>query len=118
MTFYGAVVKAGKPTPFVPPPEDWALHLSQASLPASVKEGKRVSLLVKDQEGHEYIICTLKAGTTDSVPLDLFFSEYAEFSVHGDADVHITGYFSPSEMDGDDDEDGHPGMFGMDDVRP
>ena len=78
MSFYGAVVKPGKPAPFVPPPEEWALHLSQASLPASVKEGKRVSLLVKDQEGHQFILCTLKAGTTDSVPLDLFFNEYAE----------------------------------------
>lgn len=31
MAFWGAVVKPGKPHAFVPPPEDWNLHLSQAS---------------------------------------------------------------------------------------
>lgn len=110
MSFYGAIVKPGKSVPYVPPPEEWGLHLSQAALPATTKEGKRVSLMVKDQSGSEYIMCTLKAGSQDSVPLDLFFHTYAEFRVVGDAEVHITGYFSPSEIEGDD-EDGPPGMM-------
>lgn len=52
-TFYGAIVKPGKPTAFVPPGEgSLHLHLSQATLSASVPEGKRVSLQLKmeDQE--------------------------------------------------------------------
>ena len=47
MAFWQAVVKGGKPTAFVPPPENWILHLSQACLPATVPEGARCSVQVK-----------------------------------------------------------------------
>lgn len=59
MSFYGAVVRPTQATPFVPPPEDWVLHLSQAALAADVPEGKRVSLLVKHADEEPTIICTL-----------------------------------------------------------
>lgn len=50
-TFYGAIIKPGKPTAFVPPPDmSMHLHLSQATLSASVPEGKRVSLMLKMEE--------------------------------------------------------------------
>lgn len=110
MAFFGLVVKAGsKPAVFVPPPEAWNLHLSQASLPATVKEGTRVSVKCKygsgDESGEEVIICTLAAGKLDSVSLDLFFDRYAEFTLVGNAqgvEVHLSGYFSPpDEMAGE-----------------
>jgi hypothetical protein len=46
MAFFGAIVKAGKPFPLVPHPDEMNLHLSQVCLLASVPKGKRVSLLV------------------------------------------------------------------------
>jgi FK506-binding nuclear protein len=89
--FYGAVVKPGKPTVFVPPPEEHALHLSQAALAASVKDGTRVSLLAKVGTEDPIIICTLCAGRSDTVALDQFFSEYTELTVEGKTEVHISG---------------------------
>lgn len=85
--FYGAVIAPGKPTAYVPPPEDWNLHLSQAALSADVPDGTRVSLLAKLREEEPVIIATLTAGKLDSVPLDLFFEEYVEFSVQVRCDL-------------------------------
>ncbi|MEW5307914.1 MAG: hypothetical protein WDW36_010282 [Sanguina aurantia] len=117
-TFYGAIIKPGKPTAFVPPPDmSMHLHLSQATLSASVPEGKRVSLMLKMEE-QEIIIATLTAGRLDSVNLDLFLGEYAEFSVTGGYEVHLAGYFSPMDDDvsmGGGDEDDQDGIaFGDD----
>ncbi|KAG2490536.1 hypothetical protein HYH03_010930 [Edaphochlamys debaryana] len=128
MAFWGAVVKPGKPHAFVPPPEDWNLHLSQAALEPSVPEGKRVALAVKpDPQDDPIIVATLTAGRTDTAVLDMFFSQYAEFSVMGDYPLHLTGYFTPAtHMDDDgegdegedeDDDDyslpmGHPALMG------
>jgi hypothetical protein len=69
MAFFGCVVKQGRATPFVPPPDDWQLHLSAAALPATVPEGKRVSLLAKHKDEQPVIIATLRAGTLDTVAL-------------------------------------------------
>lgn len=95
MAFVGIVVKPGKAGVFVPPPENWNLHLSQASLPATVKENTRVSVLAKaNSEDDGVIICTLNAGKADSVPLDLFFDHYAEFTLLGASagvEVHLSG---------------------------
>ncbi len=115
MAFWGAVVKAtGKPAVFVPPAEGWLLHLSTAALPATVPEGKRVSLQLKDgaEDPHPIVLATLTAGRLDTVALDLFLDRYAEFSLVGfpNAELHLTGYYSPPEgiaagPDDDDDED-------------
>jgi len=69
--FYGAVVKPGRDTPLVPHADGFALHLSQASLAADVKVGTRASLLVKLGDNEESVVlCTLSAGTQDTVLLD------------------------------------------------
>lgn len=106
------------------------LHLSQASLDVTVPEGRRVSLLVRlsggDEDGGKseqpVVLCTLTAGRTDNMPLDLFFSQYAEFTVKvggkgsgsgkdDDIEVHLSGYYTPAMgVDGeeggeDEDED-------------
>lgn len=90
--FYRAAVKPGRPAPFVPPPEEHMLHLSQAALAHDVPEGTRASLLVKTgPEEAPALLCTLCAGRLDTVCLDQFFSHYAEFSVAGGATIHISG---------------------------
>jgi hypothetical protein len=53
----------------VPHQEGWALHLSQASLPASAKEKSRVSLLIKVDGEEPVVLCTLCAGVSDTVLL-------------------------------------------------
>jgi hypothetical protein len=67
--FFGGVIKPGKPVPVVPHPEGWALHLSQASLPATVPEKSRVSLLIQVQGEDPVVLCTLCAGVSDTVLL-------------------------------------------------
>lgn len=105
------------------------LHLSQASLDVSVPEGRRVSLLARlsggDEDGGKseqpVVLCTLTAGRTDNMPLDLFFSQYAEFTVKvggkgagsgkdDDIEVHLSGYYTPAmgvdgEEDGEDEDE-------------
>ena len=83
MAFFGAVVKPGpKPTPVVPhPDEGMNLHLSQACLMASTPKGKRVSLMVHHEGEDPVCVATLTAGSLDSIPLDLFFSEYIELTL-------------------------------------
>eukprot|EP00798_Chlamydomonas_sp_ICE-L_P016057 gene16057-22194_t len=112
MGFFGTILKPGKSVPYVPPPEDnVVLHLSQATLSAKVPVGKRVSVLITQNDEPPVVIATLRAGTQDSVPLDLFLEQYAEISTEGDAvEVHLSGYYSPQQDDtmgqeGSDDED-------------
>lgn len=115
--FYGKVVTAGKPLPLVPHPDGYSLHLSQASLPASLPKGSRLSLLIKVADEEPVVLCTLCAGAQDTVLLDQFLDEYAELSVAGNDSIHITGYYSPqfggeaeSEEEGEDYEDDEYGV--------
>lgn len=103
--FFGKVVKQGKTSPLVPHPDGFSLHLSQVSLPASTKEGTRVSLLIKVGDDEPVVLCTLRAGSQDTVLLDQFVDEYAELSVEGSGSVHVTGYYSPQMHDGEDVDD-------------
>jgi hypothetical protein len=90
--FYGAVVKGGKPTVCVPHSDGYALHLSQATLPASVRTGTRVSLVIKVGTDEPVTLCTLTAGTSDTILLDQFLTEYTEFSLQPPTgEVHVTG---------------------------
>lgn len=68
------------------------LHLSQACLPHDAPEGTRASLLVRFEEGEEpAVLCTLCAGRLDTVALDQFVTHYAEFTVAGNATIHLSG---------------------------
>ncbi|KAF5842674.1 hypothetical protein DUNSADRAFT_5750 [Dunaliella salina] len=99
--FFGQVACPGRATPFVPggSPNDSILHLSQASVLATVKEGKRASLMAKfgSSDAEPVCLATLTAGRQDSVPLDIFLDRYTEFSVLGDVEVHLSGYFAPPD---------------------
>jgi hypothetical protein len=90
--FYSATVAPNKPAVYVPPPEEHMLHLSQACLAHDVREGTRVSLLARVGPGEEpALLCTLTAGRLDTVALDQFFAHYVEFTVAGNATVHLSG---------------------------
>ena len=121
--FYHEVVAPGKPVPFVPPPQDVMLHLSQACLAHDAPEGARVSLLARlDADEQPAVVCTLTAGRQDNAPLDLFLSHYAEFSVAGRGGangqppaVHLSGYFAPAHEEasdgGEEDDEVRSGTF-------
>jgi hypothetical protein len=67
MAFWSCVLKpGGKPQPYVPPPEGLVLHLSQAALPATVQEGQRVSVVLRQgsDDADGVVVCTLRAGAT------------------------------------------------------
>lgn len=75
-------MKPGKAHPLVPHSEGFALHLSQASLAPDVKAGTRAAVLVKlGPKEQAVVLCTLCAGSQDTVLLDQFFTEYAELSI-------------------------------------
>jgi len=108
MAFWGCQVKSGKESAFVPRPESSEkLHLSQACLaPEGSSKSKRATLLVRVSEGAPLAVCALREGACESSSLDLVLDEYTEFSVVGNADIHLTGYFMPEyELDRDEDDD-------------
>lgn len=115
-TFFGREVAPGKTVPFVPPPEQTKLHLSQACLNPSAKAGDRAVLLVKSGDaGAPLAVCSLRQGGTECVGLDLIFDSYTEFTVQGKASVHLTGYHMPEYELGSGDEDGSDGEEGESD---
>ena len=67
------------------------LHISAVCLDPSSKKGAKATLMVKSGETDEqFAVCTLREGGTESVTVDLATEEYMEFSVVGNASVHLT----------------------------
>ncbi|DBA76324.1 hypothetical protein WJX77_009009 [Trebouxia sp. C0004] len=104
MSFWGTEVKPDKVVPFVPPPQDARLHISQACLAPGADVGAKSALKVKVQDGPELYVCRLAEGRSDFANLDLVLDEYAEFTVEGAA-LHITGYLMPEEQMAEEEED-------------
>ncbi|KAL3141962.1 hypothetical protein ABBQ32_004608 [Trebouxia sp. C0010 RCD-2024] len=104
MSFWGTEVKPDKVVPFVPPPQDARLHISQACLTEGAGAGAKSALKVKVQDGPELYVCRLQEGRQDFANLDLVLDEYTEFTVEG-AVLHITGYLMPEEQQMEEEED-------------
>lgn len=66
------------------------------------KAGQKVGLTCKVGENgdEELLLCTLREGASESQSLDLIFDHYTEFKVHGNASVHLTGYYIPDYDEG------------------
>ena len=113
MAFWGTAVKAGKEAPFVPSPEaDEKLHVSQACMAPGAPKNAKATLMIRVGESDEALaVAALKEGSSESVALDLVLDEYTEFSVIGNATIHLTGYYMPEyaidgeDGEGDEDED-------------
>lgn len=117
MAFWGCAVKPAKDAAFVPPPEsDEKLHLSQACLAPGGSPDSRATLMIRVGNGNPLAVAALREGGTESISLDLVLDQYTEFSVHGDAAVHLTGYFMPEyELSpGGDDESEDDDFEGLD----
>ncbi|QDZ20019.1 FKBP-type peptidyl-prolyl cis-trans isomerase [Chloropicon primus] len=94
-SFYGVIVKPGRKTVFEPNKErSNKLHLSNATLGSSAREGERVRLKCRraDEGRNDIFLCSLIAGRNESCALDVIFDEYVEISVDGETEVHVTGY--------------------------
>jgi len=106
MAFWGCAVKAGKEVPFVPSPEsDDKLHVSQACMAPGASKNAKATLMLRVGDIEEPLaVAALREGASESVALDLVLDEYTEFSVIGNATIHLTGYYMPEyAIDGDHD---------------
>ena len=118
MAFWGLEVTPNKEVPFVPPPDQSKLHVSQACL-APGSKGTATILVKVSSDDKPLAICTLKHGSRESLSLDLIFDSYTEFTISGNATVHLTGYYMPEfevqpDDDDDDSEDDYDNDFGLD----
>ena len=73
--FFSRVLSPGKKISVMPHADGFPLHLSQASIPADVAAGTRVSVLIGSDRLQQVVLCTLCAGRQDSVMLDQFLTE-------------------------------------------
>ena len=71
---------------------------AQATLAMDAQPGQKVGLLAKVSEDDPgTLLCALREGGTESQSLDLIFDSYTEFSVAGDAAIHLSGYYMIEE---------------------
>lgn len=101
--FWGLVVTPGK---VFRRTVDVGFLVQVATIDPSAPEGSRVSLCLRHQNA-DHILCTLTAGSLDSIVLGLEFTEgeSIQFSIKGDHSVHLSGNTVEQYDDDDDDED-------------
>jgi FK506-binding nuclear protein len=109
-SFWGVAVAPGKEAAYVPPPEESRLHLSQACLAPGAPAAARATVLLRVGDAPPLAVAALRAGGAEGAALDLVLDRYSEFSVAGDAEVHLTGYYMPTyDLDAGPGEDGDEG---------
>lgn len=75
-----------------------SFHVSMASLDVTGADDQMVQVMLC-YEDKNYLLCSLKKGSTCQVPLDLNFQEGTEiaFICNGNGHIHLTGYIIPDE---------------------
>lgn len=102
---YGLVIKPGKPTPYVPPPDGAQFLLRNASL-APEAQGRSALTLKTEGTGTDLCLGVLASkGGSSCMALDLMVDEYAEFCAKGNAEIHLVGLMVGDDEDDDDDDD-------------
>lgn len=93
MAFYGRVIKPGETVRFVPSPgTNEELEISRACLASNAPKDARASLSVRFGAAAEaVVVATLQTEWNDSQLMFLTFNQRIEFSVTGDAAVHVSG---------------------------
>nr|XP_033323023.1 46 kDa FK506-binding nuclear protein [Megalopta genalis] len=84
-----------------------SFHVSMASLDLTAADENLVQVML-GYDNRNYLLCSLKKGSTWQVPLDLNFQEGTKiaFTCNGQGHVHLTGYvISDDDMDLDELED-------------
>jgi len=89
---YSLVVKPSQSTPFVPPPDGEIWYLRHAALADGSSLGQYATLYFKTNDDQEISLGTLRPERMDFMTLDFPLTEYIEFSVKGNAEVHLCGY--------------------------
>jgi FK506-binding nuclear protein len=74
--------------------------------PGASKNAK-ATLMIRTGENEEPLaVAALREGAAESVALDLVLDQYSEFTVIGNATIHLTGYYMPEyAIDGEDGQD-------------
>jgi len=100
--FWGLLLEEGK---FYSQTVTKSFHVSMAALEPSGKGGSPVTVNL-EQDGMDFILCTLKEEALYQQPLDLNFAEndVIKFFLSGKGTVHLTG-FVVSDEDSDDELD-------------
>jgi len=101
--FWGVVLVPGE-NYRVTPPRSRVLRISSAALDVKASGGKKTqaSLVIYDAvKSQEFFICTLISDVVPHTHLDLFFVGNREvtFRVHGNGNLHLTGYSTFLETD-------------------
>jgi len=122
MAFWGKILKAGE-TP-VEVPDEVALVITQATLPAECKGVTTVTLHKELDEGEPesertppIVVAHLEWGKREQVQLEITFAPGDKFKLEvKGSTVHILGYITPLDMFGDDesmdmDEDSDEGVI-------
>merc|ERR1711972_222549 len=107
MGFWGLLLEEGK---FYSQKVTKPFHISMAALEPTEKGSNTVTVNL-EQDGNDFILCTLKDNSICNVALDLNFSDDDEvkFFLNGKGTVHLTGYviadddMSYEESDSEDD---------------
>ena len=68
----------------------------QATLAMDAAPGQRVGVSAKVGDEKEVLLCALREGGQESANLDIVVDHYTEFAVHGQAAVHLAGYYMPA----------------------
>lgn len=96
--FWGCSVKANKPH-VVPAGLSDVLKVSNIAITPKSNGRSSVYLQVADQS--KILLSNLEVGKTDQVSVDLFVrvSDNVTFSLEGQGEVHVSGYFEPDSED-------------------
>lgn len=100
--FWGCTLKKDTVYKYEPAElEQSILHVSNAALGLNSKGKTAVYAKV---QGKEYILTHLTSGSVEHTTLDLYFRDDQEvtFGVKGEGEVHLSGYFEPSQEEDDD----------------
>jgi len=97
--FWGLLLEEGK---FYSQKVTSPFHISMAALETTGKGGSAVTVNC-EQDGTDYILCTLKDEALYQQPLDLNFAfgEEIKFFLSGKGTVHLTGYVVMDDEDDD-----------------
>src|SRR3990167_6458201 len=96
--FWGCIVKPGKPHQLQQELTD-VLYISNISL--HPKAHGKSSLYIKVGDSENLLVTSLESGKHEHATVNLYvrISDKVTFTVEGSGEIHISGYFDPTESE-------------------
>jgi len=94
---WGCIVSEGKPYALPADSEYELLHISNAALSKASEPGKAYLMITKGKE--TFTVAVLQKDKVETVLMDIYVrtSQNVKLTVSGKGEVHVTGYFEPTE---------------------